>query len=97
MTLTEDDIAFLSSQELTLPREAHAPTEMRASRIIRDNQVSLHALQLNSSIGKFDAWENVATVRIEGNKATNHGIQLNHPMSTEAFSDVLKALKAVKG
>ncbi|KAK4250277.1 hypothetical protein C7999DRAFT_29101 [Corynascus novoguineensis] len=97
VTLTEDDIAFLSSQELTQPREAHAPTENETSRIIRDNQVSLHALQLNSSIGEFDAWKNVATVRIEGNRATSHGIQLNHPISMNDFSEVLKTLKAVKG
>lgn len=67
------------------------------SRIIRDNQVSLHALQLNSSIGQFDAWENVATVRIEGNQATSHGIQLNHPMSMSAFAAVVHAMQSVKG
>ncbi len=96
MALTQDDVAFLSSQELSRPSQAHGEGTT-TFRIVKNNEVSLHALQLNSSIGEFDAWKRVVTVRIEGNKATSHGIQLNHPVSTSAFAAVMQAMRTTKG
>ena len=96
MALTQDDIAFLSSQELARSSRAHGEGTA-TSRIVKNNEVSLHALQLNSSIGEFDTWEHIVTVRIEGNKATSHGIQLNHPVSTSAFAAVIQAMRTTKG
>lgn len=96
VALTEDDIALLSSPDLAGPDGAHG-AGIETTRIIKDNEVSLHALQLNSSIGQFDTWENVATIRIEGNKATSHGIQLNHPMSMSAFVAAVQVMQAMKG
>ena len=96
MALTEDDMAFLTSQELAQPNWAHG-SGTATYRVVKDNEVSLHALQLNSSIGEFDAWENVSTIRIQGNKATSHSIQVNHPMSTSAFAVVMQAMRATRG
>lgn len=96
VTLSKDDITFLS----TPPEEddlVAAPTRNgfdlprpNASRTVRGNQASHHALQVNTPIGQ-DIWEDVSTVRIEDNRAMGFASQLNYPTSAEAFLAVLEA------
>lgn len=88
--MAEDDIAFLSSQDLV-----RGPNRAETCRIIQNNEASLHALQLNSNIGTFDGWEKVTSVRIEGNRASSHSIQLNYPLSMDAFVAVMQAKQAM--
>ncbi len=89
VTLTKNDVAFLSTQEA-----AFGEAKARTSKVIRNNEVSRHALQVNSPIG-VDAWKDVDIVTIEGNKATDGTSQWNYPI---ASADVfLAAIGAMKG
>lgn len=77
VTLTEDDIASLSKEEGAFVSQT--------SRIIRDNEASRYALQVNTPIG-VDLWKDLSSVIVEGNKATDGASQWNYPMvSVDAF------------
>ena len=99
MTLTKDDMGFLkfASQgpdvkELAVAAKAEGSRLLGcdASRTIRANSASDWALQVNTPID-HDVWECVATVRVEGNRASGFATQLNYATSMEAFIAVIKA------
>ncbi|KAH6839486.1 hypothetical protein B0I37DRAFT_386566 [Chaetomium sp. MPI-CAGE-AT-0009] len=96
VTLTKDDITFLSSppqhENFVAPIQQEVITVPRTNtvRMIRGNEASQNALQVNTPIGQ-DLWDGVATVRVEDNRATGCASQLNYPTSIEAFLAVVQA------
>ncbi|QYT00289.1 hypothetical protein H0G86_007379 [Trichoderma simmonsii] len=60
------------------------------SRIIRENEATEWALQVNTPIG-VDVWKDMDSVTIERNKATGNASQWNYPMvSVDAFLAALE-------
>lgn len=89
VTLSEDDIAALSTEEA-----GETETKPQTSRRIVNNEVSRYSLQVNTPIG-VDVWEGIGSVTIEGNKAIDHSIQWNYPIaSVDAFLAALQIGKA---
>ncbi|KAL6822740.1 hypothetical protein J3E69DRAFT_337773 [Trichoderma sp. SZMC 28015] len=81
VTLTEDDIVALSQPKILADQR---------SRIIKDNEATEWALQVNTPIG-VDVWKDMDSVIIERNKATGNASQWNYPMaSVEAFLAALE-------
>lgn len=92
MTLTEDDIASLSTEKAFLAsKEAGATggTTPETSRIIRENQASGPALQVNTAIGE-DVWKDVGSVTIERNQTGGTASQWNYPISADTFLATLE-------
>lgn len=92
MTLTEDDIASLSTEEAFLAaKEAGAAgrTTPATSRNIRENHASGSALQVNTAIGE-DVWKDMGSVTIEGNQAGGTASQWNYPISADTFLAALE-------
>ncbi len=95
--MTEDDIVSLSKQ-VAAPtfKEANTPDGMmsQTARIVRDNEASEFALQVNTPIG-VDVWKGMGSVAIERNKAAGYASQWNYPIaSVDTF---LTALEMRKG
>ena len=61
----------------------------QASRVIKNNEASGYALQVNTPIGA-DVWKGMGAVTIEGNRAAGHSTQWNYPIaSVDTFLDAL--------
>lgn len=93
MTLTEDDIVALSQAKISIvPGEDNISDRVadQRSRIIRQNEATEWALQVNTPIG-VDVWKDMDSVIIERNKATGNASQWNYPMaSADAFLTALE-------
>ena len=69
--MTKEDVALLSAADPPPAIKGTTrciPPDMESelsSIIVRNNEVSRDAIQLNSPIGGVNAWERVPTVRIE--------------------------------
>lgn len=77
ITLSKEDIASLSAEEtLSSPKDAKSPT----TRIVRGNEASEYALQINTPIG-VDVWKDIGSVVVENNEAVNAS-QFNYPIES---------------
>ncbi|KAH6849628.1 hypothetical protein B0I37DRAFT_369468 [Chaetomium sp. MPI-CAGE-AT-0009] len=88
VTLTEDDIASLSTES-----NVAGGTTPETSRIVRENQASGSALQVNTPIGE-DLWKDMGNITIERNQAQGSASQWNYPISADTF---LAALQTRQG
>ena len=52
-------------------------------RVVRDNDTQHQALRINVPIGDSDIYKDINCIMIKGNKASNHSIQMNCPVTLE--------------
>jgi len=92
VTLTKDDITTLSEQgDLAASKDSGLSRETKSQLIVKDNEASRYALQVNTPVG-VDIWKDM-DITIERNIATDHASQWNAPVSAEAFLAGLKAMR----
>jgi hypothetical protein len=96
--LTDDDIVSLSKHEAFLEsKEANTAGHImcEGSRIVRENEASGSALQVNTPIG-VDVWKDMGMITIERNKAAGSASQWNYPIaSAETFLAALEMRRGV--
>ncbi|KAF3072776.1 hypothetical protein CFAM422_004972 [Trichoderma lentiforme] len=93
VTLTGGGVVALSQQKISMvPEEDNISDQVadQRSRIIRENEATEWALQVNTPIG-VDVWKDMDSITIERNKATGNASQWNYPMaSVDAFLAALE-------
>ena len=94
MTLCEDDIAFLSTENTSTAVEKAGRHLADRPWIARDNIATEHALQVNTPIG-VDVWEDIGMLRVERNQASGYALQFNAPMSAETFCMAMAARQPI--